>query len=146
MRQKTALEELVDENTELLSKVKKLRACKDADEVLAVEKEFATDEEELDTLIERTKEQLEKFDRAVSYVAYREFGSGTTARFDYYKDPDTFDLANDGIENEYIIKDDIEYSLNRSHPRIKKLCKAIEKLAIYIESEAPSELFETLRN
>ncbi|MFQ2031516.1 TIR domain-containing protein [Aeromonas veronii] len=138
----TALEELAEENSELQEKVKKLKSCKDAKEVIDVEKEFSTNEEELDQYLKNVSSILDQFDRAIAFVAYREYGSGEAAYIDYYKDPDTLDLANSAVDNEYLMHGDDGYSLNHQHPKIKKLCKAIEKLSFYIQSEAPSELFE----
>ena len=139
---KAALDEISLENTQLQEKVSKLKECKNADEVKAVGLEFSSSLDHLDKLFKQVADRLEKFNRAVSFVAYREYSSGSTTHFDYYKDSDTLDYAHEAVDNELLIGCEPGHSLNKAHPKIKKLVKALDALSMYIDNEAPAELCE----
>lgn len=137
---KAALDEISQENSQLEEKVSKLKECKNAEEVKAVESEFSSSQEQLDMLFKQASDRLKIFNQAVSFVAYREYSSYSETHFDYHKDPDTLDYAQEAVDNELLIDSEPGYSLNKGHPKIKKLVKALDALAMYINSEAPAEL------
>ncbi len=64
-----ALTESENEISLLKAKVKKLKQCKDASEVKDVEKEFSTDQDIFDDLVEKAKDQLER-DKGVASTLF----------------------------------------------------------------------------
>lgn len=135
-------EELEETNSVLKEKNEQLKSCKDASDVLEVERQFAGDEEELNSLIESANGRLEEFNSAVAYVAYRKFAFGEAAHINHYKDPESLGEANSGVENEFLLQDEDGFTLNEHHPKVKKLVKELEKLSDYLEHEASAELHE----
>lgn len=139
---KDALAESDDENERLENLVKELEQCKDKREVRGVKKRHSSEQEQFDELVSSAAQQLEDLPRAVSLVACKAYGFGEPVHVDPFKDKDVRDEADEAAAKQYLDADENYYSLNREHPKLKKVIKMIERLARFLDEASP-KLFES---
>lgn len=145
-RLSAAEKEAVDAQTkiiELNETIEALKATKDKVEVSKVIRSRTSASELFDEYQNAVSEALRDVPRSVAVVAFRELGVGAHAVIDPFVDRDLAEDASSAADDELISTEDGRYwTLNRSHPRIKKLIRAVDKLSRYIDATIPPEFVE----
>lgn len=140
---------MADQETELehfKSLASKLEKAKDKNEVAVIKRSQSTEVEQLEQLEMELGLQLEALPKHVSYVACKEIGLKQGVEIDQFKDPDLADGLEKAAGQELIQIDDRGFcTLNRAHPKIKKIMKPYRALKAFIENatSAISDVFET---
>lgn len=134
---KEALVESDDENERLTALVKDLEKCKDKLEVQVVRKKHSCEEDEFDSLAHTASKKLQELPRVVSLIICKSYGQGEPVHIDPFKDKDTRDDADEAVGKQYLDGDENWYSLNKDHPKVKKVIKSIEQLSDFIEEASP---------
>lgn len=118
--------------------VAELENAKDRTEVAEIKRAHSGEAEALDDLETEVGIQLEKLPRCVSYMACKEVGLGQRVVINTYKDPDLAEELERAAGQEFIEIDEGVCSLNREHPKLKKLMKSYRALVKFIDGASPT--------
>ncbi|MCE5242903.1 MAG: TIR domain-containing protein [Desulfobacteraceae bacterium] len=137
-----ALEEAEQKVSLLEDKIKELKKLKNKVQVAKVEKQFSTQQQTFDELLEKVRGAFGKLPRIVTLVAFKERVTDE-AIFNAFEDPELLREAEISTEHEYLTYGERGFYLNNDHPKIRRCKNALSDLSHFLESEAEAEIFQS---
>lgn len=131
------VDNLKQEMETLKEKYERLKQCKDFHEVYELEREFSSDDEQFEALVESVKKQLQPLPKIVEEAIYYEY-KGESLPFPEAFDDTRKSYLKDAIDQKLLIWDeDKPICVNNNHPAMKNIRETLRILDNFLERVSP---------